>query len=378
MASRTAPKFNQIPLVDVGAQLSSLEVEIHGAIKRVLDSGVFVGGEEVEAFEEEFAAICTAAACAAVGNGTDALYLTLRALGIGPGDEVVTVPNTFIATIEAITRTGARPVFVDVTPQTLGMDPDRIQEVLSPRCRAILPVHLYGLPVAIDAINAVAAAEGLAVVEDAAQAHGATIAGKTIGRLGVAGCFSFYPAKNLGALGDGGAVVSDDVGLIERVRMLGNHGRREKHIHELEGVNSRLDALQAAVLRVKLPHLTSWNAARRERAQVYREALEGLPMVQLLRPAPGVEPVWHLYVIQVEERDALRARLANDGIATGIHYPVPMHLQPAYASLGYGSGTFPVAETAAKRILSLPLYPELPLESVRLIAGRVRAFYGEN
>ena len=257
------------------------------------------------------------------------------------------------------------------------MDPNQLQEVLSPSTRVILPVHLYGLPVAIDSIKELAAAEGLAVVEDAAQAHGATVDGTPVGRLGVAGCFSFYPAKNLGTLGDGGAVVSDDAVLIERVRMLRNHGRREKYLHEVEGVNSRLDTLQAAVLRVKLPHLRAWNTARRDRAQAYREALEGLPMVQQLRPVPGTEPVWHLFVIQADKRDALRAALADDGIATGIHYPVPLHLQPVYASLGFGPGAFPVAEAAAERIISLPLYPEIPLETVRWIAERVRAFYGK-
>lgn len=370
-------RSDHIPLIDLGAQLSNLKDEIDDAIKRVLESGVFVGGEEVAAFEEEFAAFCGGGVCAAVGNGTDALYLTLRALEVGPGDEVVTVPNTFIATAEAITRTGARPVFVDVMPQTFGMDPNQLQEVLSPSTRVILPVHLYGLPVAIDSIKELAAAEGLAVVEDAAQAHGATVDGTPVGRLGVAGCFSFYPAKNLGTLGDGGAVVSDDAVLIERVRMLRNHGRREKYLHEVEGVNSRLDTLQAAVLRVKLPHLRAWNTARRDRAQAYREALEGLPMVQQLRPVPGTEPVWHLFVIQADKRDALRAALADDGIATGIHYPVPLHLQPVYASLGFGPGAFPVAEAAAERIISLPLYPEIPLETVRWIAERVRAFYGK-
>lgn len=370
------PKIDKIPLVDLGLQLSNLKVEIEEALDRVLASNVFIGGPEVEAFEKEFSAFCGAAGCAAVGNGTDALYLTLRALEVGPGDEVVTVPNTFIATVEAITRTGARPVFADVLPETLGMDPERLRDALSPRTKAILPVHLYGLPLDMEAVGTIASEAGLAVVEDAAQAHGATFGGVPVGLTGDAGCFSFYPAKNLGALGDGGAMVSKDVALVERVRMLRNHGRREKHLHEMEGINSRLDALQAAVLRVKLLHLEEWNAARRERAAAYDDALEGIKELQLLRPLPKSEPVWHLYVVLAEDRDALRAALADQGISTGIHYPVPLHLQPAYASLGYGPGSFPVAEAAAGRILSLPLYPELALETVGSIAKRIREFYG--
>jgi dTDP-4-amino-4,6-dideoxygalactose transaminase len=359
----------EIPFVDLAAQYRSIRPEVEDAIARVFASCQFVGGSELEAFESELAAFCGpglhAVGCA---NGTDALYLVLRALGVGSGDEVITVAHTFIATTEAISLTGARPVFVDVLEDTLLMNPDAAAAAVTPRTRALLPVHLYGQTCEMDKLRALASRHGLALIEDAAQAHGARFQGVRAGALGDAACFSFYPGKNLGAYGDGGAVVSRDARLVEKIRRLANHGRVEKYVHSAEGVNSRLDGLQAAILRVKLRHLDAWNSLRRERAASYGRALRG---IRLPSVRAGAEPVWHLYVVRSKERDALQERLARAGIQTGVHYPVPLHLQPAYERLGIPKGALLVTERAAREILSLPMFAELTEEAIARIADLI-------
>lgn len=348
----------KIPLVDLNAQYLSIQSEVDAAIQRVIARSAFIGGDELSRFEEEFAAYCEAAACVGVGNGTDALYLTLRALGIGAGDEVITVAHTFIATSEAIAMTGASPIFVDIDEQTMLMNPELLEAAVTSHTRAIIPVHLYGQPCDMDAIMDIGRRHGLKVIEDAAQAHGARWRGRRAGSMGDAACFSFYPGKNLGAFGDGGAVVSQDETLIEQVRMLANHGRLEKYTHKMEGVNSRLDGLQAAILRVKLVHLDEWNQRRRQHADFY---LDTLTNSELRLPAinRNAESVWHLFVVRVPDRELFQQGLKEEGIATGIHYPVPLHLQPAYQHRGIASGTLPATERVAREVVSLPMYAEL-------------------
>ncbi len=351
-----------IPFVDLRRQYESIATEIAPALAAVIDQTAFIGGGFVERFERDFAAYCEAEHCIGVANGTDALELSLRALGIGPGDEVITVANTFIASAAAITTAGATPVFVDVDPDTYQMDAALLEAAITPRTRAIMPVHLYGHPADLDAILAVAQAHGLFVIEDTCQAHGARYKGRRVGALGHVGCFSFYPGKNLGAYGDGGAIVTNSGAIAGAIRRLADHGRVDKYRHAVVGRNSRLDGLQAAVLSVKLRHLDRWNAARREIAAALTARLGPLPVVTPA-VAPGVEPVFHLYVIRTDERDRLQGALADEGIASGIHYPIPLHLQPAYAGVaraaGLGPGSFPVAEGHASRILSLPIFAEL-------------------
>jgi dTDP-4-amino-4,6-dideoxygalactose transaminase len=360
-----------IPLVDLKAQYRSLAAELDQAIAGVIARSDFVTGADVRLFEEEFATYCEAAACAAVGNGTDALYLALRATGIGPGDEVLTVAHTFIATTEAVTMVGARSVFVDIDDATMLMDPTRIEAALTPATRAIIVVHLYGQPCDMDAILAVARKHNLVVIEDAAQAHGARWRGRRAGTLGDLGCFSFYPGKNLGAYGDGGAVVGNDRALVDKVRMTANHGRMSKYEHEFEGVNSRMDTLQAAILRVKLRHLDAWNEARRGAAAHYVHALRGVNGLQLPAVLADAEMVWHLFVIRVDDRDRIQASLKQAGIATGVHYPVPLHKQPAYRHKANGLGKLPVTERAAERVLSLPMFPELLPEHIERICSEL-------
>ncbi len=366
----------RVPMVDLRAQHQRIRAELETALGGVLESGTFVRGPEVAAFEAELASYCGVAQACGVGNGTDALRLALWAWGLGPGDEVVTVAHTFIATGEAIVQNGARPVFVDVDPVRQTMAPEALERALTPRTKVILPVHLYGQPADMEPILALATRHGLRVLEDAAHAHGATWRGRRAGSLGHAACFSFYPGKNLGALGDAGAVVSNDADFVARVRSLANHGAgADKYDNVVCGTNSRLDAVQAAVLRVKLRHLDEWNAERRERVSAYREGLAGLPEVALPAEAPDVRSAWHQFVIRVPQRDALRQHLAARGIATAIHYPAPLHLQPAMAAAGGRAGDLPVTERLAREVLSLPLYPELPLPAVERIAHEVRAFY---
>jgi dTDP-4-amino-4,6-dideoxygalactose transaminase len=356
-----------IPLVDLKAQYSAIRGEIDAAIARVLQNTSFILGPEVKAFEAAFAAFSGARHAIGISSGTDALHLALRACGVQPGDEVITTPFTFIATAEAITMCGARPVFSDIDPRTGNLDPAALDASITSRTRAIVPVHLYGQPCDIDPILTVAAKRGLRVVEDAAQAHGARYKGRPAGTLADAACFSFYPGKNLGAFGDAGAVTTNSAEIAERIRMLRDHGRRDKYEHLIEGFGNRLDALQAAVLGAKLPHLASWNARRAELAAAYTRALADADLVTPHVPE-WADPVWHLYVIQVRDREAARAALARHGIATGVHYPIPLHLQPAYTHLGYRHGAFPAAEHAAASVLSLPLYPEMPADAVDAVA----------
>ncbi len=363
-----------IRFVDLEAQYWLIKEEIDAAIASVIERSAFVGGPDLSRFEAHFAEYCEVEHCVGVGNGTDALILALWGLGIGPGDEVITTTHTFIATVEAISRVGAHPVLVDVDPETYLIDPAAVEAAVTPRTRAIIAVHLYGQPAPMDALVAIAERHGLALVEDAAQAHGARYEGRRVGSLGDVACFSFYPGKNLGAYGDGGAVVTRDGALAETVRKLSNHGRSEKYLHERVGTNSRLDGLQAAILDVKLVHLDAWNEARREVARAYEAALAELPGVVLPRVREDAEPVWHLYVVQCPDRDGLRAHLADAGIASGIHYPIPVHRQPAYADLGLGPGSLPVSEAACERILSLPIFPELGADGARYVADAVAAY----
>ncbi|HEV8188188.1 MAG TPA: DegT/DnrJ/EryC1/StrS family aminotransferase [Pyrinomonadaceae bacterium] len=359
---------NKIPLVGLFDQYQNIKSEIDTAIQNIINSSAFVGGEAVRSFEKDFAAYCEAKACVGVGNGTDALYLTLRALGVGPGDEVITVAHTFIATSEAIAMTGALPVFIDVLDDTMLMDPSKIEAAITPRTKAIIPVHLYGQSCDMDAIMEIARKHGLKVVEDAAQAHGGRWRGQRVGSIGDAATFSFYPGKNLGAFGDAGAVVSQDEDLMEHVRMLANHGRLEKYTHKMEGVNSRLDGMQAAILSVKLRHLDEWNSKRRAHADFYLDSLSH----DEFRPQavnPNAEPVWHLFVVRVAEREALQKKLKDEGVATGIHYPVPLHLQPAYQHRQIPLGSLPVTEAAANQVVSLPMYAELTGSQLELIVN---------
>jgi dTDP-4-amino-4,6-dideoxygalactose transaminase len=362
--------MTNIPLADLAAQYRSIRHEIDEALARVLNRASFIGGEEVVQFEKEFAVYCGVAACVGVGNGTDAIYLVLRAMGIQPGDEVITVSHTFIATCEAISLTGAEPVFVDVRPDTMLLDAFALERAVTPRTRAIIAVHLYGQPCDMDTVLAVANASGIPVIEDAAQAHGACWRGRRVGALGTAATFSFYPGKNLGAYGDAGAVVSNDADLVGRVRLLANHGRREKYRHETIGVNSRLDSLQAAVLRVKLRHLDEWNSRRREHAGRYLTGLTDAG-VELPTVAAGADPVWHLFVIRSTRREQLQRELKAKGIDTGVHYPLAVHQQPAYAHLT-SRGPLPNSERASAEVLSLPMYAELTDAEIDTICEAVR------
>lgn len=361
-----------VPFLDLKAQYRSIKDEIAAAIQPVLENCDFVGGAAVEKFERNFATFCQTAHAVGVSNGADALYLALRALEIGPGDEVITVPNTFIATASAITRTGATVRFVEVDPATLEMDAGKLEAAITHRTRALMPVHLYGQMPDMDAILAIAAQHQIPVIEDAAQAHGATFRGRVAGSMGVAACFSFYPGKNLGAYGDGGAVVTNEAELANRLRRLRDQGRDTKYEHLMIGYNHRLDTLQAAVLEVKLRHLPQWNARRREIAALYRQFLQDCPAVRPLAVAPGQEAVYHLFIVQVEQRERLQEKLKQQGIATGIHYPIPLHLQPAYAHLGLRRGAFPVSEAAAERVLSLPMYAEMSNAMVEHVAVALR------
>lgn len=364
-----------VPMVDLRAQYGTLRAEVDEAVDRVLASTQFIGGEECRLFEEEFAAYCGARYACGVANGTDALTIALKAYGIGPGDEVVTVANTFIATGEAILLNGARPVFVDVEPDTYTMAPAALEAAIGPKAKLILPVHLYGHPADMDPILDIARRKGLPVLEDAAQAHGAEMGGRRAGSLGHAACFSFYPGKNLGAYGDAGAVVSGDGDFIARVRQIANHGAgSNRYDNVVPGTNSRLDALQAAILRVKLRHLDTWNGCRASRASRYSSRLAEAPGLVLPRERRGARSAWHLYTIQAPDRDALQRHLADRGIATAIHYPRPIHLQPAMAAAGGRAGDLPISEELSRRVISLPLYPELGDDAVDAISAAVRGF----
>lgn len=361
----------QIPLVDLQAQYQTIKHDILAAIEQVLNNMQLFLGPQVLAFEREFAAYCECSDAVGVSSGTEALVLALRACGIGNGDEVITVANTFIATVEAIALVGARPVFVDVDPLTYTMDCQQLDAVLTSRTRAVLPVHLYGHPVDMQPVLDFARKHDLFVIEDASQAHGATYHGQKVGSLGDIGCFSLYYSKNLGAYGEAGICVTNNSKLAERMRLFRDHGSRVRYQHEVLGTNARLDELQAAVLRVKLPYLESWNSARQEHARFYEEHLQGIVNVTP-RVQPWATHTYCYYVVQVEERDRVREQLANDGIATGIHYPVPVHLQPACVQYGYKRGMLPVTEALSDRILSLPMYAELTAEQLHAIVTSLK------
>jgi dTDP-4-amino-4,6-dideoxygalactose transaminase len=330
-------------------------------------------GQNVKAFEKEFAAFCGAKHALGVANGTEALMLALRACDVGEGDEVITAANTFIATAEAVTSTGAQVVFADVNPDTYNIEVSEIEHRITPKTKAIIPVHLYGQPADMDPINEIARKHGLRVIEDAAQAHGAEYNGRRAGNLGEVACFSFYPGKNLGAYGDSGAVVTNDPEIARKIGMLRNHGRAEKHEHQMEGLNSRMDEIQGAVLRVKLRHLSDWNDLRRTKAELYNRLLEDVD-VTVPVAADNVQHVYHLYVIRTTKRNALRTHLGDNGISTGIHYPRPLHLQPAYRHLNHSEGDFPISEAYSRQILSLPMCPELSEEGIERVCSEIKVF----
>lgn len=366
-----------VPFLDLKQLHVALLPEILPRIEAALRGGAFVGGPEVEGFEREFAAFAGARHCAAVANGTDALRFAYMALGVRPGDEVITVPHTFIATSATISQAGGRVVFVDIDPVTHTMDPAVLEAAITPRTVGIVPVHLYGRPADMDPIMAVARRHKLWVVEDAAQAHGARYKGQPVGSFGAATCYSFYPGKNLGACGEGGAVTSNDLSLVDRVKAIRDHGQSKKYYHAFEAYNGRLDAIQAAILRVKLPHLPAWNEARRRVAGWYGEQLANLPGVELPQEPSYAASVFHLYAVLVENRDGVRDAMTRAGVGVGVHYPVPLHLQEAYTSLGLGPGQFPVAEHVAARTLSIPMFPELTREQVETVARALRAAIAE-
>jgi dTDP-4-amino-4,6-dideoxygalactose transaminase len=363
-----------VPFLDLKTQYRALALEMDEALHGVMANADFILGKDVELFEQEFAAYCGVPYAVGLDSGISALELALRALGVGPGDEVMTVSHTFIATVSAISFTGAKPVFVDVRPDTFNLDTRQLEAAITPRTKAILPVHLYGQPADLDPILDAARKHHLAVIEDACQAHGARYRGQRVGSFGEAGCFSFYPGKNLGAYGDGGLLVTHNRELAEKVRMLRNYGQREKYHHLFLAYNHRLDSMQAAVLRVKLKRLDDWNAARQKLAQRYRLGLEGLSGVVVPAEAPDRTHVYHLYVIQHPDRDGLAAFLRQRGVATGLHYPIPVHRQPCYESLGVAPGSLPVTESLAPRILTLPMFPEMTTEQVDYVCEQIRGF----
>jgi dTDP-4-amino-4,6-dideoxygalactose transaminase len=353
------PAVTGVPFVDLRAQGRELHDEFSEVFESILSRAAFTMGPECSEFEAAFARFCGTDYCAGVSTGTDAVRLALQAAGVKAGDEVIVPVNTFVATAEAVSHIGAKPVFVDCLAETANMDPSKLAEAVTPRTVAILPVHLYGQPADMKNIGRIADERGLVVVEDACQAHGAVFQGKPCGSLGVAAAFSFYPGKNLGALGDGGAVTTSSEEADRVVRLLRNHGELTKSVHEEVGYCNRLHNLQAGFLTKKLPHLAEWNASRRAAAARYDKAFHGHDAIKPMQVRDDVEPVYHLYVVQVPERDTVRQKLGDAGVQSGIHYPVPLHLTPAYADLGYGPGDFPVAEALAPSILSLPMFPQL-------------------
>jgi dTDP-4-amino-4,6-dideoxygalactose transaminase len=363
------PNF-KVPSLDLKAQYQSIKPEIDAAIAGVLDSSQFVLGPEVATFEQEFAAYCSASECIALNSGTSALHLSLLAAGVGTGDEVITVPFTFVASVAAVVYTGARPVLVDIDPHSFTMDPAAIEAAITPRTKVILPVHLYGQPADMDPIMEIARRHRLIVIEDAAQAHGAKYKGRPAGSVGDIACFSFYPGKNLGAYGEGGAVTTNNVEFANTIRVLRDWGQDRKYHHLLHGFNYRMDALQGAILRVKLRHLERWNEARRAVVDQYNELLSG-SCVERPAEMPWARHVYHQYTIRTNSRDSLQQALLRKGIQTGIHYPVPVHLQPAYAGLGYGPNSLPESEKAAGQVLSLPLFPELTKDQIEMVAQAV-------
>jgi dTDP-4-amino-4,6-dideoxygalactose transaminase len=379
MTAASAPAIAQVPMNDLSLQHAPIQAEIDTAVAEVIGSCGFILGPKVKAFEEAYARFCGVSQCVGVSNGTDALVLTLRALDVGSGDEVITTPHTFGATAEAICHVGARPVFVDVEPEHLCLDPARVEAAITSRTKVILPVHIYGHPADVGALQQIASRHGLDVIEDAAQAQGARRDQRVAGGMGRAGCFSFYPGKNLGAYGDAGGITTHDEALAARLRSLRNHGMPlggpKFHYDEL-GYNNRMDGLQGAVLGVKLPHLEGWNDRRRQIAQRYCQKLEGVGDLQLPAEADGARHVYHLFTVRTQQRQALAAHLSAAGVSTAVMYPLPLHLTDAYGFLGHEEGAFPVSEVACQRILSLPIFPELADDLVDHVADQVRCFFG--
>ncbi len=357
----------KIPLLDLRAEYAEIKDSVDAAIQRVVESARFILGEEVTGFEQEFAAFCRAEHTIGVGSGTDALYVALKTCGVDAGDEVITTPMTFIATSEAISLCGAKPVFVDVDLRSHNLDPDKLEAAITPKTKVILPVHIHGYPVDMDSILDIARRYNLKVIEDAAQAQGAEYKNSRVGSLADMACFSFYPGKNLGAYGDAGAITTNNAELAKKARLLRDHGRTSKYEHQVASFNWRIDALQAAILRAKLPHLEGWNRRRQEIAVMYNRLLEGcaahLPLI-----SEDFGSVWHHYAINIENRDAVQEKLKAKGVETGIHYPIPLHLQPAYRFLEYDLGEFPIAENVALTTLSLPMYPAMSDEQVQRVA----------
>src|SRR5439155_4382448 len=368
----------KVPLLDLRAHHEPMREELLAAIREVIDSSAFASGPFVAKFEEDFAAFCGASYAIGVGNGTDALWLSLLALGVGPGDEVITAPMTFMATAEAISFCGATPVFVDIDERTYTLDPEKLERAISPRTKAVIPVHLFGQVADMDPVLEIAGRHGLPVIEDACQAHGAEFRGRKAGSLGIAGCFSFYPGKNLGGLGEAGAVVTNNTELQTRIQMLRDHGQAKKYHHALVGWNARMDGIQGAALRVKLKYLNKGNESRRAHARAYSQNLAEIAELVLPNEAEYARHVYHLYVVRLQNRDRILQEMAQRGIACGIHYPIPVHLQEAYRFLGHKKGSFPVAERCADEFLSLPLYPELTAEQIGIVARELRDLLGNS
>jgi dTDP-4-amino-4,6-dideoxygalactose transaminase len=361
-----------IPFLDLKAQYKSIKPEIDGAVINVLESTQFVLGEYVAEFEREFASYCGAKHGIAVNSGTSALHLALLAAGVGPGDEVITIPFTFVATVSAICYTGATPVFVDIEPRSFTMDASKLEKAITPRTKAILPVHLYGQMADMDAILEIANRRGIPVIEDACQAHGAEYKGKRAGSLGASGCFSFYPGKNLGAYGEGGMAVTSDDAQAKKMRMLRDWGQEKRYHHVLKGFNYRMEGIQGAILGVKLRYLEQWTEARRARARQYDALLKGSEMLTPPEQLSGRRHVYHIYAVRSADRDGLQKLLQADGVQTGLHYPIPVHLQEAHADLGYKAGDFPASEAAANEVLSLPMFPEMTSTQVEQVVSAVR------
>ncbi|MGO7919263.1 DegT/DnrJ/EryC1/StrS family aminotransferase [Rhizobium ruizarguesonis] len=364
-----------IPFLDLKAQYQSIKSEIDAAVLGVLASGQYILGEEVARLEQEFADYCNVKHAIAVNTGTSALHLSLLAAGVGPGDEVITVPFTFVATVSAICYASARPVFVDVEPVTLTMDPAQLEAKITPRTKAIVPVHLYGQMADMDAIKAIADRHGIAVIEDACQAHGAQYKGARAGSIGTSGCFSFYPGKNLGACGEGGMVVTNSDDQAKTMRMLRDWGQEQRYHHLLKGFNYRMDAIQGAILRIKLRHLEAWTEARRAHGRRYTLLLGGSANLRTPVEIADRRHVYHVYAIRSRDRDQLQRVLSEEGIQSGLHYPIPVHLQKAHADLGYKAGDFPISEAAAREVLSLPIYPEMPAWHVDQVAAALENTY---
>lgn len=375
MEAKRRQNYDMIPLADLAKPYKNSTTYVAIAA-RILHSGVFVRGSQVRSFEHKFAAYCKRRYCIGAGSGTDALSIALRSIAIGPGDEVIIPAFTFVSTAFAVIAAGAKPVLVDVDPRTLLLDPEKLQHAITPHTKAILPVHLYGVPAPMGAIGKIAKTHHLAVIEDAAQAHGSLYRNKRAGSLGTIGCFSFYPSKNLGAAGDAGAIVTNNAAIARNARRYANLGEQRKYRHVVVGINSRLDAIQAAILQNKLLQLDRANQKRRSHAQLYATLLAHLP-VSLPHIPSDITPNYHLFVIRTDTRHALRTYLSTRGIETGIHYPIPLHMQPALRQLGYKRGDFPISERAAKEVLSLPMYPELTPQDIRYICTSISSFFAK-